>query len=288
MNRRLGFTLIELLVVIAIIGILAAIIFPVMARARDSAYRNADITSMNTLRNALQVYRVDQGAYPPAILGYATLYMTGPNAGNVVPADQVRSFLYPRRVPNVETFRPAHNRVGANQVGTAVWPNQDPRPVGSAPILDLNGDGALTAADDPAGARQAFGPTTTVQRRNAGNPAENIGNQSGDWIDAYFYRVSGYDASPIPQPAGGIPWELRYALFWTEWGVGGGNAMDDPRQLGYNDPPDSTVLTWNSFYRDYTNNLPQANRRDIVLFLGGAARPYDSRALYDRSWRVMP
>ncbi len=37
MTRRSGFTLIELLVVIAIIAILAAILFPVFARAREKA-----------------------------------------------------------------------------------------------------------------------------------------------------------------------------------------------------------------------------------------------------------
>ena len=87
MKKTKGFTLMELLAVIAIIAILSAIIVPVFMRAKHAAKKNADISSMNELRTALQLYYTDFGSYPPALLGYTTLYTSGPNAGNVIPAD---------------------------------------------------------------------------------------------------------------------------------------------------------------------------------------------------------
>jgi prepilin-type N-terminal cleavage/methylation domain-containing protein len=45
--KRHGFTLIELLVVIAIIAILAAILFPVFARARESARKTMCMSNTN-------------------------------------------------------------------------------------------------------------------------------------------------------------------------------------------------------------------------------------------------
>ena len=47
MQRRKGFTLIELLVVIAIIAILAAILFPVFAQARESARATSCLSNTN-------------------------------------------------------------------------------------------------------------------------------------------------------------------------------------------------------------------------------------------------
>ena len=54
-----GFTLIELLVVIAIIAILAAILFPVFAQARDAARRANCISDLRQIALAHQMYVQD-------------------------------------------------------------------------------------------------------------------------------------------------------------------------------------------------------------------------------------
>jgi prepilin-type N-terminal cleavage/methylation domain-containing protein len=59
MNRRRGFTLIELLVVIAIIAILAAILFPVFAKARKSADKSVCASNLKQLNLALRMYATD-------------------------------------------------------------------------------------------------------------------------------------------------------------------------------------------------------------------------------------
>jgi prepilin-type N-terminal cleavage/methylation domain-containing protein/prepilin-type processing-associated H-X9-DG protein len=57
--RRRGFTLIELLVVIAIIGILAAMLFPVFARAREAARKIQCLANVKNLAISIQMYLVD-------------------------------------------------------------------------------------------------------------------------------------------------------------------------------------------------------------------------------------
>jgi prepilin-type N-terminal cleavage/methylation domain-containing protein/prepilin-type processing-associated H-X9-DG protein len=64
-SRPAGFTLIELLVVIAIIGILAALLFPVFARARSAARRTQCLANVKNIAVGLQIYLTDYDRLPP-------------------------------------------------------------------------------------------------------------------------------------------------------------------------------------------------------------------------------
>ncbi len=69
MQRRNAFTLIELLVVIAIIAILAAILFPVFAQAREKARGVSCISNMKQLGTACAMYTQDFDETFPIGLG---------------------------------------------------------------------------------------------------------------------------------------------------------------------------------------------------------------------------
>jgi hypothetical protein len=122
-------------------------------------------------------------------------------------------------------------------------------------------------------------------------------------VDNYYYSISGYDVATVPNETGSsFRTEIHYSPFWTTKTVPdiaaigspcnlagfNGDANDNPRQLGYLEPPEATVVTWNSFFRDYQGGDVSHTKKDMVLFLGGSAKPYDSAAVAVASWLVTP
>jgi prepilin-type N-terminal cleavage/methylation domain-containing protein/prepilin-type processing-associated H-X9-DG protein len=65
--KRSAFTLIELLVVIVVIAILAALLFPVFARARESARRASCLSNMRQIGDLFHMYRGDWDGGNPAL-----------------------------------------------------------------------------------------------------------------------------------------------------------------------------------------------------------------------------
>jgi prepilin-type N-terminal cleavage/methylation domain-containing protein/prepilin-type processing-associated H-X9-DG protein len=70
--RRRGFTLIELLVVIAIIAILAAILFPVFAKAREKANQNSCMNNQRQIALAINMFTQDHEETMPTAKEWVT------------------------------------------------------------------------------------------------------------------------------------------------------------------------------------------------------------------------
>jgi prepilin-type N-terminal cleavage/methylation domain-containing protein/prepilin-type processing-associated H-X9-DG protein len=84
MKRRPAFTLIELLVVIAIIAILAAILFPVFAQAREKARSISCTSNLKQLGTALGMYEQDYDGWMFTSGMLPTQRATAPDGTNLI------------------------------------------------------------------------------------------------------------------------------------------------------------------------------------------------------------
>lgn len=104
---RRAFTLIELLVVIAIIAILAAILFPVFAQAKEAAKKTQFISNMKQSGTSCQIYMGDSDDLFPMAMGVRPENGTwGVGLLHPVPANVVNDAVWstPGRIAMAEVF----------------------------------------------------------------------------------------------------------------------------------------------------------------------------------------
>lgn len=175
--RRKGFTLIELLVVIAIIAILAAILFPVFAQAREKA-RIA--TCQSNLHNfALAILMYDQDYDETMPIGFKASFLYGPLTAQLaggIPEQGVHAEIMPY-VKNQGVFHCPDD--GGFELAGA---NPDSPP------------NVLTAAQYPAISNQFFnlvyGSSYKFTHENFSNPF-------------LTKKITGYETNNAECPAGG-------------------------------------------------------------------------------------
>ncbi|WP_431260537.1 type II secretion system major pseudopilin GspG [Roseateles chitinivorans] len=83
-RRARGFTLIELIVAITIVAVMGAVVVPAVMNHVSEARRTAARSDVNTLMQALKLYKMDNGRYPSGEQGLGAL-VAKPTSGPAAP-----------------------------------------------------------------------------------------------------------------------------------------------------------------------------------------------------------
>jgi prepilin-type N-terminal cleavage/methylation domain-containing protein/prepilin-type processing-associated H-X9-DG protein len=210
-RRHPGFTLIELLVVIAIIAILAAILFPVFAKARESARTSMCLSHGRQLGNALMMYTQDYDETFPIQPENQKVFNRWNNENFVWHPWNIRNVMLPYTknvqiyiCPNV--YSPETRRYALGYQCSWIYRAKDLQDAKGAPI-DLGLGGYL---DD---IRRPRPPMTLAQ---IDKPAEKIAFYDMAWGNGVADRAKKKKAGYVPHGDGS---QYIYTDGHAKWGM---------------------------------------------------------------------
>ncbi len=183
MKRKTGFTLIELLVVIAIIAILAAILFPVFARARENARKSSCQSNLKQLGLAATQYVQDYDE---------RLFTAGPDGAGQAWGDLLQPYVKNTGVFNCPS---SLYRMGINTgvVPNHYWRRNETAP--SAPPANTWYSYGMNTWDDTT-APVTRGPHSLALAQMV-RPAEVILFCDGDGASPYGINAGPFNATNV-------------------------------------------------------------------------------------------
>ncbi len=196
-QSRSAFTLIELLVVIAIIAILAAILFPVFARARENARRSSCQSNMKQIGLGMLQYAQD---YDEKLVGYRMSY-ANPFAGQTGAGSQLNNNTFFNQIvqPYVKS-----DQIWACPSNPDAWVN-------------LDKDGKNTAVGDNF---QSYGGQNSYALSNYVFPGRaGIALSSFVEVSKTVGMVDGHYYNTLPKGPAGAPCKLLNQDYSTATGI---------------------------------------------------------------------
>ena len=258
-TSRRAFTLIELLVVIAVIGILAAILFPVFARARENARRTSCASNMKQIGLGLLQYMQDYDERQPihggnsngvaaGIADYTTSTVMNPWRGIYPYTKSWQIFRCPSAVAStissaascvdssttpVNSCAPNGNNDNSYLINAIVFTQPSLSRIISA--ASISAPAEIVWSQEDAFASRALWPRPSVN-------TTSFGLRGFAWLEP-IYNNRHFDGGNLLFVDGHVKWRKQSSIKAEEYGLSCGGAYTGPQ-------------SWNN---DSANPLPRCS-----------------------------